>query len=174
MNSKTKGNRFERTICKYFKEWTGYEFSRVPQSGGLRWKKADNISSDIICSDKVHSRRFPCNIECKFHKEIKFEEILLGNKNCKIFDFWEQVLNDSSRANRIPLLIMRYNNMPSSEAFLVISPELFRAIKNDKFKKPKMRIFDAKHTLVVMMLSDLKNLEYAKFYKACKALKKKN
>lgn len=39
INSKNKGSRFERTICKWFQDWTGYEFNRVPASGGLRWKK---------------------------------------------------------------------------------------------------------------------------------------
>lgn len=39
VNSKQKGSRFERSICKFFQDWTGYEFSRVPASGGLRWKK---------------------------------------------------------------------------------------------------------------------------------------
>ena len=51
INSKNKGSRFERTICKWFQDWTGYEFNRVPASGGLRWKKTDNITSDISCTD---------------------------------------------------------------------------------------------------------------------------
>lgn len=173
MNSKGKGNRFERTICKVLKEWTGYEFSRVPQSGGLRWKKADNISSDVICSDETHSKRFPCNIECKFYKDINFEAILLGNKRCKIFEFWSQVLGDANRAGRFPLLFMRYNGMPSKEAFVVMGDKFYKAIKNPKYlKKPKMKIFDSKYNVVIVMLSDLVNIPYIDFYKACRALKR--
>ena len=80
VNSKQKGSRFERSICKFFQDWTGYEFSRVPASGGLRWKKTDNITSDITCSDPKHSRRFSLSVECKSYQEIKFEHLLLGNK----------------------------------------------------------------------------------------------
>ena len=58
INSKNKGSRFERTICKWFQDWTGYEFKRVPASGALRWKKTDNITSDITCTDPKHSKRF--------------------------------------------------------------------------------------------------------------------
>lgn len=31
-NSKNKGNRGEREVCKFWKEWTNYEFSRTPAS----------------------------------------------------------------------------------------------------------------------------------------------
>ena len=108
-NSKNKGNRGEREVCKFWKEWTNYEFSRTPASGGLRWKKADNISSDVICTDDKHSRKFPFSIESKFYKDIRFEHILLGNKKCKILEFWDQANNDSIRAGKLPVLMMRYN-----------------------------------------------------------------
>lgn len=116
-NSKNKGNRGEREVCKFWKEWTNYEFSRTPASGGLRWKKADNISSDVICTDDKHSRKFPFSIESKFYKDIRFEHILLGNKKCKILEFWDQANNDSIRAGKLPVLMMRYNNMPKGEFF---------------------------------------------------------
>ena len=118
INSKNKGSRFERTICKWFQDWTGYEFNRVPASGGLRWKKTDNITSDITCTDPKHLKRFKLSVECKSYNDLKFEHILLGNKGCKILSFWEQASNDAIRGNKIPVLIMKYNNMPKGEAFL--------------------------------------------------------
>ena len=30
INSRTKGNKFERDVAKWFQKWTGYEFGRVP------------------------------------------------------------------------------------------------------------------------------------------------
>lgn len=120
VNSKAKGNRFERVVCKSFQNWSGYEFSRTPSSGGLRWKKADNISSDVICSDPKHSKKFPFSIEVKNYQEIKFEHILLGLRSCKIISFWEQATKDAKRCGKIPVLIMRYNSMPKGEAFFII------------------------------------------------------
>lgn len=120
VNSRAKGSRFERVVCKSFESWSGYEFSRTPASGGLRWKKTDNISSDVVCSDPKHSRKFPFSVEVKNYQNIKFEHLLLGNKTCKIHDFWEQATEDANRAKKLPVLIMRYNSMPKGEAFFVI------------------------------------------------------
>lgn len=52
INSKKKGNRLELAVTQFMKEWTGYEFSRVPQSGGLRWQNRTSIAGDVICTDK--------------------------------------------------------------------------------------------------------------------------
>lgn len=173
-NSKNKGNRFERAICKFFKEWSGYEFSRVPQSGGLRWKKADNITSDVICTDDKHGRRFPFSIECKFHKEIKFEDILLDNKS-KILEFWEQASGDAHRAKKIPLLIMRYNNMPSGDGFLVVDGDFYRKLVNDKaiaLAWTRFTIVTETQSLVVIMLHNLKTIPYKEFYMVGRAFRK--
>lgn len=171
VNSKNKGNRFERAICKFFKDWSGYEFSRVPASGGLRWKKTDNITSDITCTDPKHARKFPFSIECKSYQDIRFEHILLGNKTCKIASFWKQASDDAKRADKIPILIMKYNNMPKGEAFFMVdkSTALKILTQIDKLSKPRLAIqIDLKNVFYVFMLSDIKNIEYKLFYKACK------
>lgn len=168
VNSKNKGNRFERVICKWFQEWTGYEFSRVPASGGLRWKKTDNITSDITCTDPKHSRKFPFSVECKSYQDIKFEHILLGNKSCKIMDFWHQACSDAKRGNKIPILIMKYNNMPKGEAFLMANKWLANVFisQSTKLEKPYMAItLDNKNIVYVFMLSDIKKLDYITIYK---------
>lgn len=173
VNSKNKGNRFERTICKWFQQWTGYEFSRVPASGGLRWKKTDNITSDITCTDPKHAKRFIFSVECKFYQDIRFEHILLGNKKCKIMSFWEQALSDSSRANKIPILIMKYNNMPKGEAFFVVNKEVGDTIINtNSITKPYMYIQVNKSTnIYIFMLSDILNIDYKSLYKTLKPKK---
>lgn len=168
-NSKSKGNKWERDVCKFFREWTGYEFSRVPASGGLRWHKKDDIVSDVICTDEKHSKRFCCNIECKFYKELNFEHILLGNTSCKILDFWSQAKSDANRAKKIPLLIMRYNNMPKMEAFVVVFTDFLKEISrefNPTFNHPYMEISIPDNNFTVFMLSDMKNWDYQEFYKA--------
>ena len=177
VNSKQKGSRFERSICKFFQDWTGYEFSRVPASGGLRWKKTDNITSDITCSDPKHSRRFSLSVECKSYQEIKFEHLLLGNKSCKIMSFWEQACSDAKRANKVPILIMKYNNMPKDEAFFMVDKKTAEIIFNqlDKLEKPRMAIqMDKNQVFYIFMLSDIKNISYSTFHKEIrKSLKPK-
>lgn len=177
-NSKKKGNRFERDVCKFFKEWTGYEFSRTPASGGLRWHKKDDIVSDVICTDEKHSHRFTLAIECKSYKEIKFEQMLLGNDSCKINHFWEQASRDAERAKKLPMLIMRYNNMPKGEAFVMFDKQVANSIlKNQELwsnlKKPRLAIqFDLENVFYVFLLTDLKNLDYQKTHKVFKAILK--
>lgn len=174
VNSKNKGSRFERAICKWFSEWTGYEFSRVPASGGLRWKKTDNITSDITCTDPKHSRKFPFSIECKNYQDIKFEHTLLGNKGCKIRSFWDQAVNDANRGNKVPILVMKYNNMPKGEAFMMVDhcTGKWLSSKNKNLKYWYIHTEDL--DTYVFMLSEIKGLEYKAFYKFTKdRIKKK-
>lgn len=174
VNSKQKGGRFERSICKWFTQWTGYEFNRVPASGGLRWKNAENITSDVACTDAKHSRQFRFSVECKSYKDLNFEHILLQKKACKITGFWKQATDDAKRAGKLPLLIMKYNGMSKGEAFVMISHQVYeKCIESDLIhEKPHMMIDIPKgDSLVVMMLSDLKRVPYKTFHSNAKLIK---
>lgn len=133
-NGKAKGSKNERGVAKFWQNWSGLEFSRVPASGGLRWQKKDDISGDIICTDPRKSRRFPFSIECKFYKDINFEHLILGNKKQKIIEFWEQAKTDGERARRIPILFARYNGMPKMTWFVAMPIYLFEILKKLNFK----------------------------------------
>lgn len=183
-NSKNKGNKWERTVSKLFEKWTGYKFSRTPGSGG--WAKAKDSFGDIVCTDDKHSRRFPLSIECKSYSDIRFEHILLGNKTCKIMDFWEQTIRDANIVKKLPILIMRYNSMPKDEAFVVIDYNLANLfLKNSEkpefkhnFKKPIMAINLNKDNtnnvcIYIFMLSDFLEQDYKNVYKAARYLLKK-
>lgn len=172
INSRSKGNRFERNTAKWLSEWTGYEFGRVPGSGSLRWKKTDNITGDITCTDDKHARRFPFSVECKNHKDIRFEHVLLQTKSCKIHEFWSQATNDASRANKIPLLIMRYNSMPKSEFFLMVPEPIGKEIMKQKPTKPHVKLYMISQTVYIFMASDIKNMEYTPIYKVARLLTK--
>lgn len=41
INSNRKGKVNELDLCKALTKWVGFEFNRVPASGGLRWKDAE-------------------------------------------------------------------------------------------------------------------------------------
>lgn len=175
-NGKKKGNKNERDLTKWWKEWTSLEFSRVPSSGGLRWQRKDDITGDIICTDPRHSRRFPFTIETKFYKDINFEHLILGNKSAKIWDFWEQAKEDGERSNRIPILFMRYNNMPRNTWFIVVDLKVF----NIFLKRAKKQICthtyfiieDKAHRVVCLNSNSLLGTTYKEIIKDIKIAKR--
>ena len=130
INSRKKGSKNERDGAKLFKQWTGFEFARVPSSGGLRWKRTTDTTGDILCSDKHHYLVFPFSIEMKVRKECDIQKIILTNKNNDYLDFWKQANDDAVRGDKIPLLLVRYNRMASNEYYLSITTTIFKKIKH--------------------------------------------
>ena len=172
-NSRQKGSKNERELCKWFTDWTkGLEFQRVPASGGLRWKKTDDITGDIICSERGSNRKFPFTVEAKFYKDINFEHLILGNKKIKILEFWEQAKEDSIRAQRrkAPMLFMRYNGMPKRVWFVVMEPKTFDEIDHTKGKHTHFKIqLETGEELYIMNSNDLLNTDYKTFAKYIKS-----
>ncbi len=113
MNSKKKGNNFERKvahiICDYFK-LPYNENPRTPLSGGaVRWK------GDIQKSDKLKAI-FPFYIECK--KRENWDLIDLINPNSELNKWWQKCVKDCP-ADEFPLLIFSKNYYPVFCMFLI-------------------------------------------------------
>lgn len=176
-NGKKKGAKNERDLCKWFQQWSGYEFSRVPASGGLRWKNTENITGDIICSDDRYSRRFAFSVETKFHKDINFEHLILGNTKIKVIEFWKQALEDGVRGNKTPLLFMRYNGMPKGTWFVMVDAHTYKwaykyGLKNAE--NPIFNIFSPEYNLYVMNSSDFIKVNFKELSIQLKKLKRIN
>ena len=171
INGKKKGSKNERNLCKWWQSWSGIEFTRVPASGGLRWSKTDNITGDLICADERHSRRFPFSIEAKSYKDFRFEHIILGNKNIKILEFWEQAKADAIRGNKVPILFMRYNGMAASTWFVIITENVYKLWEKQsgilKYPLVKILLHEGEH-LVVMNSNDIPSVDYKEFIKTIK------
>lgn len=169
INSKKKGNKFERIVAKLWSNWTGYEFNRTPQSGGLHWKNSENVVSDIICSDPIHSRRFQFSIEAKCHKDINFEHLLLNVKS-KIREFWKQASHDGDRTSKIPILMMRYNGMPKDESFFVVNQFLGRILLKFPLKSAYLYVYSSdEECLYIFLTSDImQNVPYKELHKIVK------
>lgn len=174
VNGKKKGNKNERNLCKWWTAWSGLEFNRVPASGGLRWKNTENIVGDLICSDERHSRRFPFSIEAKSYKDIRFEHLVLGNKNVKVIEFWNQAKEDGIRGNKIPILFMRYNNMPSSTWFTVVSLKVYNLWRKagGVHSFPVIKISLEGEDIVLINSTDLQTVNYKEFIISIKKLRK--
>lgn len=174
-NSKKKGNKAERELCKWFKEWTGFPFTRVPASGGLRWKNTNATAGDIICDDERHSRRFLLSVECKSYKDINFEHLILGLKRTKILEFWEQSINDANRSQKFPILFMRYNGMSKNTYFVIITKQLYLTLLQQSEVEFKHNYFNisGSNPMVILNSNDLLKFDYMKFHKSLKQIKQK-
>lgn len=168
INGKKKGNKAERALANWWQDWSGLEFSRVPQSGGLRWQKKDDICGDIICTEERQSRRFPFSIESKSYSDLKFESLILGLKSNKVRDFWIQAKTDANRSNKFPILFVRYNNMKAATWFTFIRFEEFKYLEKSKFNYPYFEVRDGEEHLIIMNSDDLKANDYKIFIKKVK------
>ena len=169
MNSKRKGNRFELAVSKWLTLWSGYKFQRTPYSGANHFNR--ELASDIMCADQKHQFRCKISVECKSYKDIKFEHILLGNKGSDINKFWAQASMDAKRANKAPILCMRYNAMPKGEFFFVISAqyaEAFWRILSEPYFSITMGNDDGDVLLVFMASKVLNNVSYKELHKIIK------
>lgn len=167
VNGKNKGARAERVIAKLFEKWTGYEFTRVPSSGGLRWHRKNDTVGDLICSDDTHSRYFTFSVECKSYQDINFQHLLLDVKP-KILGFWKQACDDALRSNKIPLLLMRQNGMPRLLYYVVVGydyyTEVLGLIPNS--------LINPKNEIAIFPSTELWALDYKSLHKNNKLWKK--
>lgn len=120
INSKKKGDKNERIAAKWLTEWTGTPFTRVPSSGGLRWKNASNVCGDLVCEDE--SFVFPFAVETKHLKSLVMPKYLRSNS--KVFSIYDQAKLDADRAGKHPMMLLRQNGMPSGEFMVFFNKEL--------------------------------------------------
>jgi hypothetical protein len=115
---KSKGSSFERKVAHMLDDWWELPKDtlwRTVNSGG--WKQPGDIYPRISSTPVW----FPFVVECKHYRTVNLWEILKGNKNAKIIDWWKQVTVDQGKCKEdkkpIRLLIFRQNNYPVFVAF---------------------------------------------------------
>jgi hypothetical protein len=137
INSKVKGNRNELEVTKILTDWTGHEFTRVPMSGGLRWKNRMDICGDVINVDPTF--HFPFSVEAKSYKNVGLASEMPGDlrKNSVIYTFFEQCKRDAGAVNKIPMLIVRQNGMASGQFYVFLSLTLLQIMKIYNYIHPK-------------------------------------
>lgn len=106
VNSKAKGDTYERKIAKKLTEWTGLKFERVPASGGLHWKKDNRVYGDIVTNDPD----FPFTIECKARESWNMDSLINGSK--EVEKWWKQAIADAWATGKEPMVIFTRNRQP--------------------------------------------------------------
>lgn len=120
INSKAKGANNERRAAKAMEAWVGLPFSRVPQSGGLRWADDHKVAGDIIPSIQSN---FNFVVETKHYKKVYIKKVLGKRSIC--YNFFSQALRDCLRLyeqsglQKYPLVLARENYMKSEEYYVI-------------------------------------------------------
>lgn len=132
-----KGGEWERDVCKYLSFWLQgsekpFQFWRGHGSGGNFTK--NNLVGERFAGDIYHITEDAKKItdklvfECKSgYAKTTLDNHLKYNKSDNIKDFWSQVVNDSEKVNKYPVLIYKKKGMPTP--WLGISEELFGKLK---------------------------------------------
>ena len=166
INSKRKGDNNERDLAKYLTKWTGYQFERVPSSGGLGWKDSVQTIGDVVCT--TPNIRVPFTFETKALKKLGLNSPILRANSC-IFKHWHQCHREGQQANRIPLFIVRERGMKKNTWWVFMDYKIFDLINLNVCSR-RYRIshhFVGQHkdlntTLVGVHSDDFKTIDYKK------------
>lgn len=163
INQKAKGNKNELNLCKILTRWTGSEFTRVPRSGGLRWQNVMNICGDVLSTNP--SLYFPFVVETKDITKLHITRDL--RKNSFVYTVWEQVMRDSVRSTRVPMVLLRKTGERPRDKYTIILE-----------KNPRLQLLCKKSRVTVMAegediigynsLTFFKNISYDRFIETYK------
>lgn len=150
-----KGNRGQRKAVGVLVKWARKRFKSSSQFGGGGYN-LDPHKGDILCDTEGHY--FPFCVEVKNYRDINFCQLLVpGLKGIKILEFWDQCLGDAKRNKKVPMLMMRFDNLPADFFFVVLTqeyakllhtegllPEGFRSLRYHNYKNGRaLMIFDS-------------------------------
>lgn len=120
MNSKQKGARGEREVCKLlFDYWSPFEpkvdghdltFKRTPMSGGWshgKGRETFGTAADIL----TNSKTFPWAVEIKHRESFSMDNVEKGKKS-PVWGWWKQACRQANEMNKEPMLLFRKNRMP--------------------------------------------------------------
>ena len=111
INSRTKGNTFERSIAKILNDrFNTTEFSRTPGSGAFATthQLPDHLK---IYGDLITPINFKYCIECKkgYNKENLYS---LYNYSSDFWKFIDQCQRDSDKCGKLPMVIFKQDRQP--------------------------------------------------------------
>ena len=157
LNSKNKGNTFQRKVAGLFNErFKTTEFCPTPGSGAFA--TTHNLPSYLkIHGDLITPKDFDFCIECKkgYNKENLGS---LFNPKSDFWGFWEQANRDAKAAKKEPLLVIQQDRQK-----ILVMTKHYPAILNTNNYLHLMR---GENHVTILELSDLFGLGDTFFFKA--------
>ena len=105
LNSKQKGNRYEKNVADFFEEVSGVPFSRTFASGG------QNQKGDIV----------PVGYDWPFVVEIKNRESWsvehFWTLKGPVWDWWKKLQSEAKLVQKKPMLVLKKNRFPALVMF---------------------------------------------------------
>lgn len=113
MDSKGKGNRVERSLCKMFSDRFGREFTRSVGSGN-RWGQVGSMCQSarhVFSGDICVPDGFLWTLECKGGYDSGMDPLPCST-GAVIDGFIEQASADATRSGRRPMVVWKRNRRP--------------------------------------------------------------
>ena len=112
---RAKGGNYERKIAKVLSEWSGFEITRTPGSGGF-YK-----TGDLCPKEPEHQIRWPFSFELKNQECWNIKQVLKINGTSdmpEVFKkWWYQCAADAKTRERKPILLFTKNHHPNLVMF---------------------------------------------------------
>lgn len=170
VNTRRVGNRNERETIKALQGWTGWEFHKVPASGGLHWGEG-RVSGDVIPEEK-HFDDVPFSIEAKRMtlESFRIQDFVYPGKKTLIVEHWEQAKRDAKEVNKEPILFVRVRGTMKGFFFVFMYSHTFFAL-NNKYPIEDYVEFK-KEGLVMFPFSEMKRHRHTKVFKRVKKIRR--
>lgn len=142
INSRTKGNSFERKVCNILnKRFNTDHFNRSPGSGA--YATIRNLPKEYqIHGDLITPSNFKFSIECKKgYNDVNIDSLL--NKKSSIWKFIDQAINDSRKSNKLPLIVYQQDRRD----ILILAQVGVFVKKKKKISFPGWEIYTLKDAL---------------------------
>lgn len=113
VNSKDKGDHFERTVCNLFKKHWGVTAYRTPGSGAYTSRQVSKAMKEAAMGDVVIEELPELVIECKNYYSLHFSNWFKKKpQEQSLWCFWDKLSEEAHAYQKIPLLICKEEGSP--------------------------------------------------------------
>ena len=113
VNSKDKGDRFERQVCNLFKKHWGVTAYRTPGSGAYTSRKVSKAMKEAAIGDVVIEEVKELVIECKNYYSLHLTDWFKEKPaEQSLWCFWNKLLEEAHSFKKIPLMLCKEAGSP--------------------------------------------------------------
>ena len=155
INSKEKGDRYERHVYNLFKKHWGVVAYRTPGSGALTSRAVSKAMKDAAAGDVVIEELPDIIIECKNYKSLYFSHWFKEKSPTQsIKAWWEKLDNEAIEFKKIPFLICKEYRSPDMIVMDECSLKVFIEYESQDFIKESITFRGDGHKLLTIVPLD--------------------